>query len=76
MRGTAFVVSEVLLWMVLALLIGVVIGWLVRGWRREEKLRVQLQTEAEGDAGGSGEGQVTVASRSDAGDEPEDDESS
>lgn len=50
MRGAAFVVFEVLLWMVVALLIGVVIGWLIRGWRNEEKLRARLLTELRGPA--------------------------
>lgn len=50
MRGATFVVFEVLLWMVVALLIGVVIGWLIRGWRNEEKLRARLLSESPGPA--------------------------
>lgn len=52
MRGTAFVVFEVMLWMAAALLIGVVIGWLIRGWRSEQKLRAAVEaTHAAGVAG-------------------------
>lgn len=36
MRGTAFVVFEIWLWLTVALLIGIVIGWIIRGWRRDD----------------------------------------
>lgn len=43
MRGSAFVVFEVLLWMAAALVLGMVIGWLIRGWRSEKKLRAAVE---------------------------------
>lgn len=39
MRGTEYLVTEIVLWLVGAAVIGLIIGWLVRGWRSEKKLR-------------------------------------
>lgn len=33
MRGTGFVIVEIVWWMVAAAVVGALIGWLVRGWR-------------------------------------------
>lgn len=43
MRGSTFVVFEVLLWMAAALFLGMIIGWLIRGWRSDAKLREAVE---------------------------------
>jgi hypothetical protein len=47
MRGTGFVITEIILWLVAAALVGIVIGWLIRGWRSERKLSKRLESPLE-----------------------------
>lgn len=47
MRGTEYVVTEIVLWLIAAALIGIVMGWLLRGWRREKKLRRRIEASVQ-----------------------------
>jgi len=47
MRGTGYVIAEIGVWMIGSALIGVFVGWLIRGWRREKKLRQSIEMSVE-----------------------------
>lgn len=42
MRGTAYAVAEIILWMLAAAAVGFIIGWIVRGWQRRVVVSSEL----------------------------------
>ena len=51
MRGTGFVVGEIILWLTAAAAIGAVVGWLVRAWRGDARARADADARVAAEKG-------------------------